>query len=71
MDKPWAATPPISTQISSLHQPYENALGARAISRISAGVDDAMPRRAIEALGSRGARWLSVDRTRQAGAARR
>jgi localization factor PodJL len=61
----------INTQISSLHQPYENALGAlrNDLADIGRALTDAMPRRAIEALETE-VRALSerVDRTRQAGA---
>ena len=61
----------INTQISSLHQPYENALGALRsdLAEIGRALTDAMPRRAIEALETE-VRALAdrVDRTRQAGA---
>jgi localization factor PodJL len=61
----------INTQISSLHQPYENALGALRgdLADIAQALTDAMPRRAIEALETE-VRALAerVDRTRQAGA---
>ena len=61
----------INTQISSLHQPYENALGALRgdLADIARALTDAMPRRAIEALETE-VRALAerVDRTRQAGA---
>ena len=78
----WSAGPDLSgleqqlyhtnTQISSLHQPYENALGAlrNDLADIGRALTDAMPRRAIEALETE-VRALAdrVDRTRQAGAA--
>ena len=61
----------INTQISSLHQPYEDALGALRgdLADIARALTDAMPRRAIEALETE-VRALAerVDRTRQAGA---
>jgi localization factor PodJL len=61
----------INTQISSLHQPYENALGALRsdLAEIGRALTEAMPRRAIEALETE-VRALAerVDRTRQAGA---
>ena len=61
----------INTQISSLHQPYEDALGALRgdLAEIARALTDAMPRRAIEALETE-VRALAerVDRTRQAGA---
>jgi len=61
----------INTQISSLHQPYEDALGALRgdLAEIAKALTDAMPRRAIEALEIE-VRALAerVDRTRQAGA---
>jgi localization factor PodJL len=61
----------INTQISSLHQPYEDALGALRsdLADIARTLTDAMPRRAIEALETE-VRALAerVDRTRQAGA---
>ena len=61
----------INTQISSLHQPYEDALGALRsdLAEIGRALTDAMPRRAIEALETE-VRALAerVDRTRQAGA---
>ena len=61
----------INTQISSLHQPYEDALGALRsdLADIGRALTDAMPRRAIEALETE-VRALAerVDRTRQAGA---
>ncbi len=61
----------INTQISSLHQPYEDALGALRgdLAEITRALTDAMPRRAIEALETE-VRALAerVDRTRQAGA---
>lgn len=60
----------INTQISSLHQPYENALTAlrSEIAEIGRALTEAMPRRAIEALETE-VRALAdrVDRTRQAG----
>ena len=61
----------INTQISSPHQPYENALGVLRsdLAEIGRALTDAMPRRAIEALETE-VRALAerVDRTRQAGA---
>jgi localization factor PodJL len=61
----------INTQISSLHQPYEDALGALRgdLAEITRALTDAMPRQAIEALETE-VRALAerVDRTRQAGA---
>ncbi len=61
----------INSQISSLHQPYEDALGALRgdLADIARALTDAMPRRAIEALETE-VRALAerVDRTRQAGA---
>jgi len=61
----------INRQISSLHQPYEDALGALRgdLAEIARALTDAMPRRAIEALETE-VRALAerVDRTRQAGA---
>jgi localization factor PodJL len=61
----------INTQISSLHQPYEQALGALRsdLAEIGRAMTEAMPRRAIEALETE-VRALAerVDRTRQAGA---
>ena len=61
----------INTHISSLHQPYENAIGAlrNDLAEIGRALTEAMPRRAIEALESE-VRTLSerVDHTRQAGA---
>jgi len=61
----------INTQISSLHQPYENALIALRgdLAEIGRALTEALPRRAIEALESE-VRALAdrVDRTRQAGA---
>ena len=61
----------INTQISSLHQPYEDALGALRgdLAEIAKALTDAMPRQAIEALETE-VRALAerVDRTRQAGA---
>jgi localization factor PodJL len=61
----------INTQISSLHQPYENVLGALRsdLAEIGRALTDALPRRAIEALETE-VRSLAerVDRTRQAGA---
>ncbi len=61
----------INTQISSLHQPYENAIGALRsdLAEIGRALTDAMPRRAIEALEVE-VRALAerVDRTRQVGA---
>src|SRR5207302_5926670 len=61
----------INTQISSLHQPYEDALGALRgdLAEIARALTDAMPRRAIEALETE-VRALAerVDHTRQAGA---
>src|SRR5258707_6405429 len=59
----------INTQISSLHQPYEDALGALRgdLADIARALTDAMPRQAIEALETE-VRALAerVDRTRQA-----
>jgi localization factor PodJL len=61
----------INAQISSLHQPYEDALGALRgdLAEIGRALTDAMPRRAIEALeGEVRALAERVDQTRQAGA---
>src|SRR5262249_28699723 len=77
----WAPAPDLSglehqihhlnTQISALHQPYENALTALRgdLAEIGRALTEAMPRRAIEALEGE-VRQLAerVDRTRQAGA---
>ena len=61
----------INTQISSLHQPYEDAFAALRgdLADITRALTDAMPRQAIEALETE-VRALAerVDRTRQAGA---
>ena len=61
----------LNTQISTLHQPYENALDALRddLAEIGRALTEAMPRRAIEALEAE-VRALSerVDHSRQAGA---
>jgi localization factor PodJL len=61
----------LNTQISTLHQPYENAFIALRsdLAEIGRHLTEAMPRRAIEALeGEVRALAERVDRTRQAGA---
>jgi localization factor PodJL len=61
----------LNTQISALHQPYENALTALRgdLAEIGRALTEAMPRRAIEALeGEIRSLAERVDRTRQAGA---
>ena len=61
----------INSQISSLHQPYENGLNALRgdLAEIGRALTEALPRRAIEALeGEVHALAERVDRTRQAGA---
>ncbi len=61
----------INTQISTLHQPYENAFTAlrNEVAEIGRTLTEAMPRRAIETLEAE-VRALSerIDRSRQAGA---
>ena len=60
----------ITTQIASLHQPYEDALSALRsdLAEVGRALKDAMPRQAVETLESE-VRALSerIGRSRQAG----